>query len=195
MNTDGFEQHLRRQPPRRLPAEWRDEILAAARTAQAEAERAAGARPRSLALPRLAGWREWLWPSPAAWAGLAACWLAILWLNRAAAPDAAEMAAAGANARAAAAYLALLRAGWEGELEPAPAALRRVEPTRQPTSDARRRAPLSGWACRQRLEPLDRTPGVHLEAQSVVAHGFWGRLGLLPATSGGLAADALGGLT
>lgn len=56
-----FEDLLRRQPPRSLPAEWRAEILANARA------------PQAAAVPR----RPWLWPAPKAWAALAACWLIV----------------------------------------------------------------------------------------------------------------------
>ena len=69
MNADDFEHLLRRQTPRQLPPQWREEILAAAR-----------ARGSTV------GCQSWLaslnaqlstifWPSPKAWAGLAAAWL------------------------------------------------------------------------------------------------------------------------
>ena len=69
MNFD-FEEYLERQSVRPVPAHWRGEILRAAR-----------AQP---AVP--AWWREWLWPCPKAWAGLAAAWGIILLLN-VASPD------------------------------------------------------------------------------------------------------------
>jgi len=74
MNWDDFEQQLRETPLRSPPAEWRGETLAAARRAS---------RPRPVFLP---GWlgeglAEWLWPSPVAWAGLAATWAVIWALN------------------------------------------------------------------------------------------------------------------
>jgi len=88
MKPDDFEQNLRRQPFREVPSDWRASILQTAR--------AAGNDPASatLAMPGVAdsgpsaktnvwslGWREWLWPCPQAWAGLAAIWLFIAGLN------------------------------------------------------------------------------------------------------------------
>lgn len=77
--NDEFEQKLSRQPPQKIPGEWRGEILSAAR--------AAVSRPSTLD-PR----RNWLstlnhqlstllWPHPKAWAGLAAVWIFIFALN------------------------------------------------------------------------------------------------------------------
>lgn len=56
---DKFEQLLSQQPLRGVPPGWRREILA-------------DRQPR---------WREWLWPSPVAWATVAAVWLVILGLQ------------------------------------------------------------------------------------------------------------------
>jgi hypothetical protein len=53
-----FERKLAAQPFREPPADLRRTILAACEPT-----------PRG-------GWREWLWPAPAAWAALAALWLA-----------------------------------------------------------------------------------------------------------------------
>jgi hypothetical protein len=62
MKPDPFEERLQSQPPRTIPPEWREHILCAVEVC---------ARP--------ATFREWilqlLWPSPVAWAGLAAVWL------------------------------------------------------------------------------------------------------------------------
>ena len=65
-DLESFAQHLRAQPPRELPEHWRAEILAAAsRTASPVI------RPRRW--HRAAGMLgAWLWPHPAAYAGLAA---------------------------------------------------------------------------------------------------------------------------
>ena len=74
MKPDDFEKQLQRQPLRRMPAEWRAEIL----------EAADGARTQdaSVLTPRfVSSWREWLWPCPQAWAGLAALWMIIVGLN------------------------------------------------------------------------------------------------------------------
>ena len=79
MNADEFEQILRRQPLRRAPAEWREEILGAARQA--------GARPSALdSRPSLlstlnAQLSTLLWPHSKAWAGLAAVWALTLILQ------------------------------------------------------------------------------------------------------------------
>jgi hypothetical protein len=73
MNADDFENQLRRRPWRGTPPEWRPEILA---RATAESNR------RSIARPQRTSWlRGLLWPSPRAWAGLAALWVLIFVLN------------------------------------------------------------------------------------------------------------------
>jgi hypothetical protein len=61
---DEFEQFLSKQPLHSIPPEWRRELLVA------------GGVPS-----RQPWWREWLWPSPVAWAALAAVWLVIIALN------------------------------------------------------------------------------------------------------------------
>ncbi len=76
MNTDDFEELLRRQTLRQLPPEWRQEIL--------EATSSKCARVLTARLPPT--WLETLnsrlsaifWPSPKAWAGLAAAWVVVL---------------------------------------------------------------------------------------------------------------------
>jgi hypothetical protein len=74
MNTDEFEQQLRRQALRSVPAGWKEDILKAARAA-------AGPGPAIVVAGRAGGWREWLWPCPPAWAALAAVWLVIVALH------------------------------------------------------------------------------------------------------------------
>lgn len=75
---DPFEERLRRQPVREIPPAWREEILAAAAGCE---------RPRAALRQGLFSWagrirlREWLWPAPQAWAGLAALWMIILGLH------------------------------------------------------------------------------------------------------------------
>jgi hypothetical protein len=61
-----FERKLQRQPFRDVPAQWRAEIV-----------------PSGEALPRASDWtwRDWFWPAPQAWAGLAAIWLLLALLN------------------------------------------------------------------------------------------------------------------
>lgn len=61
---DEFEQFLSQQPLHGVPPGWRREILP----------------------DRQPTWREWLWPSPVAWATVAAMWLVILGLQLASRP-------------------------------------------------------------------------------------------------------------
>ena len=80
MNADEFEKRLQRQPLRQAPCEWRAEILAAARDAQASCHPSPATRHGWLAtfnrqLSIL------LWPHPKAWAGLAAVWIFIFAVN------------------------------------------------------------------------------------------------------------------
>ena len=74
MKTDDFEERLRRQSIRPIPHEWRGEILDAAR-------RVRGHQPSIFNLQLASWWRDWLWPNPQAWAGLAAVWMVVLLLN------------------------------------------------------------------------------------------------------------------
>jgi len=75
MKPDEFEQRLRRQTLREIPAGWRPEIL---RIAGAACPGASLNRQRGSGVP---WWRELLWPCPQAWVGLAAVWVVILMLN------------------------------------------------------------------------------------------------------------------
>jgi hypothetical protein len=88
MNSDDFENQLKRQPLRPAPAAWRAEILEAARAA---AFRAPGPEQDD-AGPFVPWWRAWLWPSPRAWAGLATVWLVILSIHALPASRPTEMA-------------------------------------------------------------------------------------------------------
>lgn len=72
MNFDEFENKLRSQPRREIPPEWRREILGPLRKSQDAS---------------VAWWRQLLWPHPAAWASLAAAWVAIVLLSFAGAPE------------------------------------------------------------------------------------------------------------
>jgi hypothetical protein len=85
MNPDEFEKRLQRQPLRRIPGEWREEILSAARQASlVEPALLTTHRvtpPRSLLSTLHYQLSTLLWPHPAAWAGLAAAWLVIAGLN------------------------------------------------------------------------------------------------------------------
>jgi hypothetical protein len=71
MNFDEFEQKLRSQAPREIPRAWRAQITA---TARARTE-------------GVSWWRQLLWPHPAAWAGLAAMWIAAFALQTASGPE------------------------------------------------------------------------------------------------------------
>ena len=77
MNDSDFEKHLQRQPLRRIPQEWRSEIL---QNAAASAPSTLDRRPSFLStinhqLSTI------LWPNPKAWAVLAAVWVAIFVLH------------------------------------------------------------------------------------------------------------------
>ena len=76
---DDFEQRLRDQPMRNVPDDWRVEILGGARAA-------ASRRPPVCERPSFlstlnAQLSSLLWPSPKAWAGVAAAWMAIFVFN------------------------------------------------------------------------------------------------------------------
>ena len=78
MNPDDLEKHLRSQPMRQVPPQWRADILSAARQASPSehAPRTTHHVPRSPSL-----FSTLLWPHPAAWAGLAAAWVVIVGLS------------------------------------------------------------------------------------------------------------------
>jgi hypothetical protein len=75
--TEQFEQRLRRQSLKKIPGEWRAEILSAARAVQITRHASPVSRLSTLnqKLSTL------LWPHPKAWAGLAAVWVLILVMN------------------------------------------------------------------------------------------------------------------
>jgi hypothetical protein len=74
---DQFERRLSRQPLRRVPAEWRAEILVAAHDAKPFQHVTRNTQHGFLSVlhSQLA---TILWPCPKAWAGLAAIWILIL---------------------------------------------------------------------------------------------------------------------
>lgn len=75
MKPKDFEQTLREQAWREIPPGWRQEMLRKARQAAA---------PRRAVAPENSLWTVllgWLWPSPRAWAGLAAVWMMIALVN------------------------------------------------------------------------------------------------------------------
>lgn len=68
---DDFEQRLRQQPMRRVPEDWRAEILLVCRGSKVEG--------RAQEPPRAASFLSTLlWPHPKAWAGLATAWIVIV---------------------------------------------------------------------------------------------------------------------
>jgi len=77
---DDFEQHLREQPIRRVPQDWRAEILAAARAA-APAHPTSRVPRRSFLSTLHSQLSALLWPHPKAWAGLAVAWVFIFAMN------------------------------------------------------------------------------------------------------------------
>jgi hypothetical protein len=75
--TEQFEQRLRRQSLKKIPGEWRAEILSAASGSQITRH----ASPASWLSTLNQKLSTLLWPHPKAWAGLAAVWVGILILN------------------------------------------------------------------------------------------------------------------
>ena len=70
-----FEEQLKSRSLRQIPEQWRAEILQAAQTeAQAAVSNASVNDVGSW-------WRALLWPCPQAWAGMAAVWVAVFFLN------------------------------------------------------------------------------------------------------------------
>ena len=76
-DMDDFEKRLRAVPMRKIPANWRSDILAQARVASGETRR----REQSYQ-SRWAIFSAAFWPSPTAWAGLAAVWALMFFINR-----------------------------------------------------------------------------------------------------------------
>ncbi len=131
MNLDDFEARLRRQPLRPVPPAWREAILDSS-------------QPSTINPQPSTCWRDWLWPSPVAWAGLAATWVVILALNHAAGP---QMSAGGPRfAGSINSYVLLTRLAEEPQFDlfsetptAPPAAERPRRAIPGPRSDARRR--------------------------------------------------------
>ncbi|HTL57576.1 MAG TPA: hypothetical protein VL361_17960 [Candidatus Limnocylindrales bacterium] len=98
MQGDDFEEWLHQQPLRKLPAEWRNDILSAANAATegGYAPRVVSARrPVSSLKAYLA---VLLWPSPKAWVGLAAVWVLLITVNHTAKDSSESIASSGAEA-------------------------------------------------------------------------------------------------
>jgi hypothetical protein len=81
MNDDNFEQRLRNQSMRNVPADWRRQILRSATAAANMNQRGGFGRDVTFADTLKAWLTTILWPAPKAWAGLAAVWIAIFALN------------------------------------------------------------------------------------------------------------------
>ncbi len=75
MKMDDFEKKLQRQPPRRIPGEWREQILRAAQEQSPQVQRS---QPTRL-LAVITIWRELIQPFRYAWSVMAALWL-IFWM-------------------------------------------------------------------------------------------------------------------
>lgn len=74
-NEDQFEKRLDRLPQRPIPAEWRAQILSAARQTVSPSPATRIQNSRWSAISAL------LWPHPKAWAGLSAVWVLIVCLD------------------------------------------------------------------------------------------------------------------
>jgi len=99
MKRDRFEQQLQGLPLRPVPPGWRNEILQAARDAQPATSPASHLQEEDSRVSPFPiwNWRAWLWPHPAAWAGLAAVWLCLLGVHLTPGPAAAANIAANSN--------------------------------------------------------------------------------------------------
>jgi hypothetical protein len=80
MNSDDFEKRLQSQPMRQIPGDWREQILQGARQSDPSTLDPSARRSNARAA-RLSFLSTLLWPSPKAWAGLAAVWVAIFALQ------------------------------------------------------------------------------------------------------------------
>jgi len=81
MNSDDqFEERLRRQTLRDVPAGWREEILSAAGCASGSSH-ASRVTHHSILSALRSQLSILLWPHPKAWAGLAVAWLVIIGVN------------------------------------------------------------------------------------------------------------------
>ena len=81
MKPDEFEQQLKQQPRRAIPAGWRSEILGAAAAAKTPPVRKDAAQISVRASVVMKLWSELVLPCRVVWAGIAAAWLAVLICN------------------------------------------------------------------------------------------------------------------
>jgi len=72
MKNDDFENQLQRLQMRKIPADWRAQILGTA--GQSISVAPAKEAPKS----RGSWWRDLLWPCPQAWAAFACVWIGII---------------------------------------------------------------------------------------------------------------------
>ena len=77
-NDEQFEDRLRRQLLRQVPAAWREEILSAAEATRRESTPQNTSEDQAALL---AGWRLLFGRLPIAWAALAALWVALIGVN------------------------------------------------------------------------------------------------------------------
>jgi hypothetical protein len=101
MNADDFEQRLQGQPMRKVPAEWRSQILSTAAAAAGSTTRHRVGWGFGVFEILRAEMVALLWPSPKAWVGLAAIWLFLAGANRATLNPAEPSASSGARPAAA----------------------------------------------------------------------------------------------
>ncbi len=124
MKLDEFEQELRQQPSRSIPVEWRKQILHTA----IGSESSVSVRESSFS------WRELFWPSPRAWAGLAAVWAGILVLHTASGDSPSTRAGQSQPAQPSPQLLMVLEQQWQLRAElmdiPGAEASPRAEPAR-----------------------------------------------------------------
>lgn len=81
MSPEEFEKKLKQRPMRQVPAEWRADILAVAKTTTVSNESPASVEKSSVFSVIQSKLSALLWPHPKAWAGLAAVWVVIAGLR------------------------------------------------------------------------------------------------------------------
>lgn len=132
MKPEEFESQWKRMPLRQVPGGWREEILAGA------AVTGPVAGGRSVPERWTSAIRDWLWPHPVAWAGLAGCWMMIAILRTLSAPSPVEWEQARRDARVAEVYSGLLQ-------RPEALRLLELETRRQPAAARRGQEGVGGW--------------------------------------------------
>jgi hypothetical protein len=73
---DDFEQQLQRRPMRPVPAEWRADILSAAKAVSDTQHETRNTQSLAMKL-----WQELIWPCRRVWLGIAAIWFVVLACN------------------------------------------------------------------------------------------------------------------